>query len=53
MIVGALYYTQYYGGHLNLLNKFLMLLLYVILLAIFNVGKEEIQFIRKRFAKST
>ncbi len=53
ILVGAIYYVQYYGGHLNILNKLLMLLLYVILLAVFNVGKEEIQFIRKRFSKST
>ena len=51
IIVAAIYYTQLLGGHLNILNEFLMLLLFIILLAIFNVGKEEILFLRKRYKK--
>jgi O-antigen/teichoic acid export membrane protein len=48
-IVGIIYYVQIFGGYISLLNKFLMLLLFFILLGIFNIGKEEIMFLRKRF----
>jgi len=50
-IVGIIYYTQLIGGHLNLGNKFLMLLLFVILLGILKIGKEEISFLKKRLLK--
>ncbi len=48
-IVGIIYYIQLSGGYLSLLNKFLMVLLFFMLLGIFNIGKEEIIFLRKRF----
>ena len=48
-IVGIIYYVQIFGGYISLLNKFLMLLLFFMLLGIFNIGKEEILFLRKRF----
>jgi len=48
-IVGIIYYVQLFGGYISLLNKFLMLLLFFMLLGIFNIGKEEIKFLRNRF----
>ena len=48
-IVGIIYYIQLFGGYLSLLNKFFMFLLFFMLLGIFNIGKEEIIFLRKRF----
>ncbi|MHB1687482.1 MAG: lipopolysaccharide biosynthesis protein [Ignavibacteriaceae bacterium] len=50
-VVAVIYYLQFAGGHLNLLNKFLMLLLFIILLLIFNVGREEFIFLKNRFVK--
>lgn len=47
--VTAVYYIQLFGKHLNLVNKFLILLLFIILLMIFNVGREEFNFLKKRF----
>ncbi len=51
-LVGGIYYAQYLGDHLNIINKFLILFLFVILLSIFNVGKEEILFLKKKFSKT-
>ncbi len=51
LIVGTIYYVQLFSGHLNLANKFLMLLLFIILLAIFKIGKEEIIFLKNRILK--
>ena len=50
-VVAVIYYLQLTGGQLNLLNKFLILLLFIILLMIFNVGREEFIFLRNRFIK--
>ena len=47
-IVTAIYYAQLFTNSLSLPNKFLMLLLFLILLAVFNIGKEEIIFMKKR-----
>ena len=52
-IVALLYYIQLVGGHLNLLNEFLMFLLFVILLGIFNIGTEEILYLRKHYLKKS
>ena len=49
--VAVIYYLQYAGNHLTILNKFLLLLLFIILLLIFNVGREELIFLKNRFAK--
>ncbi len=48
-IVGVMYYIQLLGSHINLLNEFLMLLFFVILLGIFNIGKEEILFLKRHY----
>ncbi len=48
-IVISIYYAQLFTNSLSLINKFLMLLLYLILLAIFNIGKEELIFLKNRF----
>ncbi|MHB9013620.1 MAG: lipopolysaccharide biosynthesis protein, partial [Ignavibacteriaceae bacterium] len=50
-VVATIYYLQLTGGQLNLLNKFLILLLFIILLMIFNVGREEMTFLKNRFIK--
>jgi len=50
-VVAVIYYLQQYNGLLTLTNKFLMLLLFIILLAVFNVGREEIIFLKKRFSQ--
>ena len=52
-IVAVFYYIQMIGNHLSLVNEFLMLLLFVILLGIFNIGKEEILFLRKHYLKKS
>jgi O-antigen/teichoic acid export membrane protein len=51
-VVAVIYYVQYFGGYLSLLNKFLMFSLFLILLAIFNVGKDEVIFLKKRYLDS-
>jgi len=48
-IVAVIYYLQLFSGTLTLTNKFLMLLLFIILLVVFNVGREEFIFLKKRF----
>ncbi len=48
-IVAGIYYAQSLGGFLTLTNKFLMLLLFIVMLLIFNIGKEEFHFIKKKF----
>ncbi|MCL5029516.1 MAG: oligosaccharide flippase family protein [Bacteroidetes bacterium] len=48
-IVAGIYYAQSLGGFLTLTNKFLMLLLFIIMLLIFNIGKDEFLFIKKKF----
>ncbi len=48
-VAAAIYYAQYAGGFLTLINKFLILLLFIIMLLIFNIGKEEFIFLRNRF----
>ncbi len=49
-IVAVIYYVQYFGGFLTLTNKLLMFLLFIILLLIFNIGKDEIIFLKNRFS---
>ncbi len=51
-VVATIYYLQYYSDTLNLINKFMLLILFFIMLAIFNVGKEEIIFLKKRYLAS-
>ncbi len=48
-IVAGIYYAQFIGGFLTLTNKFLILLLFIIMLLIFNIGKEEFLFLKNRF----
>ncbi len=48
-LVAVFYYIQLLGNHINLLNEFLMLLFFIILLGIFNIGKEEILFLRRHY----
>ncbi len=48
--VALIYYLQKANGLLNLKNKFLMFFLFIILLAVFNIGREEILFLKKRFS---
>ncbi len=47
-IVAGIYYSQLAVNALTLVNKFLMLLLFLILLGIFNIGKEELIFLKNR-----
>ena len=47
--VALIYYLQKANGLLNLTNKFLIFFLFIILLAVFNIGREEILFLKKRF----
>jgi O-antigen/teichoic acid export membrane protein len=49
-IVAFIYYIQQLNGLLTLTNKFLMLLLFVILLFVFNIGREEFTFLKKRLS---
>ena len=49
-IVAVIYYMEKFSGVLTLTNKFLMFILFVILLAVFNVGREEFAFLKKRLA---
>ncbi len=48
-IVAGIYYSQLAVNALTLVNKFLMLLLFLILLGIFNIGREELIFLKNRF----
>ena len=50
-VVAVIYYIQQVNGLLTLTNKFLMLALFIILLAAFNIGREEIIFLKKRFSQ--
>ncbi len=48
-IVAGIYYSQLAVNALTLVNKFLMLLLFLVLLGIFNIGREELIFLKNRF----
>ena len=50
-VVAVVYYVQFLGGYLTFPRKFLVLLLFFMLLAIFNIGIEEIIFLKNRFIK--
>jgi O-antigen/teichoic acid export membrane protein len=52
-IVALIYYLQKANGMLTLTNKFLMFLLFIILLAVFNVGREELSFLKKRLSRQS
>ena len=47
-IVAVIYYIQQFNGLLTLTNKFLMFILFIILLAVFNIGREEIRLFEEK-----
>lgn len=51
-IIGAGYYYLNGIGHLTLLYKFLLMILFLILLAVFVIDSNEINYIKKKFLKT-
>ncbi len=52
-IIGGIYYYLFNMGWLNLLYKFLLMILFLIMLIVFVIDSTEINYLKKRFLKSS